>query len=332
MRALVFLLALPLAGHATAAPEPAPVPLSADVYWLAGAFVPGQQPDGNSVLFRGAQGWVVVDSGRHSAHAGALLETVAASGLPIVAVVNTHWHLDHVSGNPRLRAAHPELVVYGSTAIDGALDGFLARYRTQLSGLLAQPEAGTPAERSAWTAEVARIDQGRALRPDAPVAEGTGLELGGRSLQLGVALHAATAADVWVLDPASGVLAAGDLVTLPAPFLDTACPAGWLQALDALQAVPFRTLVPGHGAPMDADALRQYRDGFRTLLACAADGSDAAACADGWIDSMGPLLPPNEHAQARALIGYYVPARLRGDAAAADCPAGGGGAAPASAR
>lgn len=307
-------------GVAEAEPN-AGTPLGEGVLLVPGGFEPGQQPDGNSVLFRGPSGWVVVDSGRHPEHATRILDAVAGSGLPITAVVNTHWHLDHVSGNPQLRAAYPELVVHASDAIDAALDGFLARYRGQLEDLLARPGAGTPAERSAWKAEIARIAQGRALRPDVVVSAPVALDAGGRRLQVRITQHAATAADVWVLDPASGVLAVGDLVTLPAPFLDTACPERWLAALDALAAVPFRTLVPGHGAPMDGDALRRYRDGFRALLACAAGGGEAGSCASGWIAAMGPLLPAARHAQARQLVEYYVPERLRGANAAADCPA-----------
>ena len=52
--------------------------------------------------------------------------------LPVVAIVNSHWHLDHVSGNAALRAAYPRAQVYASDAIDGAMRGFLADYRRQL--------------------------------------------------------------------------------------------------------------------------------------------------------------------------------------------------------
>jgi len=34
-------------------------------------------------------------------------------------------------------------------------------------------------------------------------------------------------------------LIAGDLVTLPVPFLDTACPNGWRKALDTLDDQRF---------------------------------------------------------------------------------------------
>ena len=322
MRMLAFLLLLQATAAAAAPPSGDAIPLAAGVYWIEGRFVPGRQPDGNSVLFGGAGGWVVVDSGRHPVHAERILATVAASGRPLAAVVNTHWHLDHVAGNPRLRAAHPELVVHGSDAIDAALAGFLARYRSQLQALLADPARGSPEERSAWAAEVQRIDDGAALRPDRVVRGASRLEVGpDHALTLGVAHHAATARDVWVFDPRSSVLAAGDLVTLPAPFLDTACAPRWLDALEQLEAVPFTRLVPGHGAPMDRAGLARYRRGFAGLLACAGSDAVASACADGWIQAMGDLLPAPEQPQARRLLDYYLAERLRGAGAGADCPA-----------
>jgi glyoxylase-like metal-dependent hydrolase (beta-lactamase superfamily II) len=321
--ALAAVAAAPGAGASpaatSAAASAAPERLAADTWWLRGAFVPGRQPDGNSVLLRGPEGLVVVDSGRHAAHGAALLAFAAAQELPVVAVVNTHWHLDHVSGNPALRAAHPDLAVHASDAIDAALEGFLARYRGQLQ---AQLKAAPAAAREALTLELARIDAGAALRPDVVVRASGPRTLAGRPLQLGLAGHAATAGDVWLFDPATGVLAAGDLVTLPAPFLDTACPAGWQAALAALEAQPFRLLVPGHGAPLDRDGFARWRRAFDGLLQCAAGEAPAEACATGWIEAAGPLLAGHPEAFTRDLLGYYVQ-HLRGPQARAACPAAG---------
>ena len=88
------------------------------------------------LLFAGPGGWLVVDTGRHPAHAQAILAAVHDSGRPIRHVLNTHWHLDHVGGNPALRAAHPGLRVLASPAIHGARAGFLAGYADQLRGPL----------------------------------------------------------------------------------------------------------------------------------------------------------------------------------------------------
>jgi len=290
-----------------------------DVLVLLGTFVPGAQPDGNSVVFRAPDGLVVVDTGRHAAHTQRILEVARTSGLPVAVVVNTHWHLDHVGGNPAVRAAFPSVSVMGSRAIEDALTGFLADYRKQLVELVGT--TGDPAARGQYRDEVARIDAGRALAPDVAVEQAAARALAGRPMDLGLERFAVTAADVWLFDRPSGVLAAGDLVTLPVPLLDTACPSGWQAALARLSEVPFTLLVPGHGRPMDHASLARYRAGLDHLLACAASDVPEQACADGWLRDLGTLVPEREHAFARALLAYYVPNLLRAppDATARAC-------------
>ncbi len=289
-----------------------------DLHLLRGAFVPGQQPDGNSVLVRGREGWIVVDTGRHHAHTQAILDHAARSGLPISDIINTHWHLDHVSGNVLVRSAYPRAEVHASGAIVAAQRGFLADYRKQLVALVAgQPDA---AELPGWVAEIARIDLGERLHPTVPIIHNGRRVLAGRDLDIHLTTQAATDGDVWVYDSISRTLIAGDLVTLPVPFLDTACPAGWREVLDDLRDQPFTRLVPGHGPVMDRKDFRRYRIGFAHLLDCAARTSRTPAqCADRWIADLGELLPTAEHVRTRELLDYYLPQRLRGEAARADC-------------
>lgn len=282
---------------------------------IPGRFVPGAQPDGNTVVVRAPDGLIVIDTGRHAEHVREIVEYAGRAGRPVAAVVNTHWHLDHVGGNPALRAAFPALTVYASGALAEARTGFLARYRAQLLEAIAAP--GTAAAKEAYRAEVAIIDAGDALAPDRTVTAGGPLTIAGRELRLGLEAPAVTAADLWVLDPATGVLAAGDLVTLPVPLLDTACPTGWRDALDHLAAVEFTVLVPGHGAPMTRAQFDAYRAGFGHLLACAASPRAEAECADGWLADLGALVPESDRAFARSLLAYYVPNLLRADPARA---------------
>jgi glyoxylase-like metal-dependent hydrolase (beta-lactamase superfamily II) len=310
---------MPLLLAALLAVAAAPVEdLGHDTLLLRGEFVSGRQPDGNSVLLRGPQGWVLVDSGRHAEHTQRLLDRIEASGVPLRAVVNTHWHLDHVSGNVLLREKYPDAEVLASDAIDEALSGFLADYRKQLQTMLSQPPS--EAEAAAWRAEIARIDAGARLRPTRVVAQAGEIELAGRSLQLGLADHAATAGDVWLYDPVAKLLVAGDLVTLPAPFLDTACAPRWQHALAALEAIDFDRLVPGHGAPMTRIDFTTYRSTFDGLLACAASPAGAPDCAQRWSREAAPLLRGQDAKQTAGLIEYYVQYRLRGEGGRKDCP------------
>jgi glyoxylase-like metal-dependent hydrolase (beta-lactamase superfamily II) len=279
---------------------------------IRGGFEPGRQPDGNTVIFRGTQGLVVMDTGRHPEHSQQILDYAAQEKLPIVAVVNSHWHLDHVSGNPRLRAAYPHLQVFASSAIEGAMAGFLAESRRQSIAFLAQP--GDPAEQAEVRADLATIDSGTALYPDVRIESAGRRVLAGRSLEVGLERFTVTAGDIWLYDSATRVLATGDLVTLPAPFFDTACPAHWQAALASLEKVDFGILVPGHGEPMSRADFVTYRRAFDALLACAASPASNAACSDGWQRDAAPFLAEDRQKKlARALSDYYLTAVLRGD-------------------
>ena len=302
--ALILLSAFrPVAGVSEVAPG---------VRLLAGVFAPGSQPDGNTVFLEAPQGLVVVDTGRHLAHVQRIAEFATAAKQPLVMIVNTHWHLDHVGGNAALRAAFPGVRVLASDAIKEARTGFLANYRTQLEDRL--NTASDAKAREILAAEIGLIDEGAKLEPDEVVREAGRRSLGGLDVEIGLERHAVTAADVWLFEPKSRTLVAGDLVTLPAPFLDTACPARWREALDRLTAVDFTRLVPGHGQPMSRAGFVTYRNAFANLLACGGSDRSKEACITGWLKDVATLVPEKEEAFTRSLMDYYVGV-LRGDPA-----------------
>ncbi len=298
--------------------------LPAGVTLVPGRWVPGAQPDGNSVLFEGpdtADGLLLLDTGRHVAHAQALIDAVRARGKPLRWIVNSHWHLDHIGGNALLRQAFPQAKLMASDAIVEARSGFLARYRAQLVEQLAALPDGD-AKRAPVQREIAIIDDRTAQTPDVSVQAGSEQTLAGRRFHVGLARSAATAGDVWLYDTEARVLAAGDLVTLPVPFLDTACAQRWSAALGDLAAQPFTLLIPGHGPVLSRADFDRYRRGFDGLLQCAAGSGGAPACIGGWLDALGPLVPEGEQKLARAYLGYYLEEHLRAppDKANAHCP------------
>ena len=268
-----------------------PVEIVPGVHLLRGAFVPGQQPDGNSILFAAPDGLVVVDTGRHREHTQAILDFAAARKKPIRAVINTHWHLDHTGGNVMLRK---EARIYATSAIDDALKTFLANYAKQLKE---------------GSHDLALIRSGQ-LGPDEVISKSETRTFAGRPLELHVE-QAATLGDIWILDKASGVLVAGDLITLPFPFLDTASPKGWSTALANLTATDFKVVIPGHGPPMTRKQLEQYRAAFDNLLACAASTRTTKECGDGWVADAGDLVAASDSEFAHQAIDYYVTNVLR---------------------
>jgi glyoxylase-like metal-dependent hydrolase (beta-lactamase superfamily II) len=280
-RLFLILLCLPLAAEEI-------VP---DVHVIRGGFVPGSQPDGNSVIFESADGLIVVDTGRHEQHTRQILDLARSLKKPISVVVNTHWHLDHIGGNLMIRKEHPDVRVLASGALSGALKGFLANYRKQLQ------------ERNATSGDIRLIDAGAQLAPTEVVTSTKRKTIGGRSMVIGLEDDAVTAGDVWVLDDTSGVLVAGDLVTLPAPFLDTAVPQGWSSALERIARTQFDLLIPGHGAPLTRRQFFAYREAFNALIDCKAVKNQ---CIESWMQATAPLVTDRDDKFTREMMSYYV--------------------------
>lgn len=305
MTRLLFLILL---GFATCAAAQAPA--SPGYHLIAGQFGPDSSPDGNSILLDAPAGLILVDTGRHPEHTQRLMAYARERGRPIAAIVNTHWHLDHSSGNGLIRAAYPRAPVYASNAVDGALATFLRRSREQAERRLAGGQLP-----EAQQAEVRRflsvMDHPEWLRPTVPVTRSGVQTIAGRRLQVNLAPFAASEGDVWLYDPASRLVVAGDLVVSEVPFMDTACAEGWRRALDAIAATPFTTLIPGHGDPMTHPQFLAWRTAFGNLLDCGASDRTRAECIAGWRRDAAIFMRPGRDRMIDEMVGYYIDSRLR---------------------
>lgn len=334
MKAFVLFLSLMVcAACSTPAPSDAPLsryggpPLAdpvdfdrASIDVIRGKFAAGRQPDGNSVILSSANGLIVFDTGRHTAHTQKIVDLAHARGQPVAAIINSHWHLDHISGNILLRKMWPGAAVYSNdAALTEALGSFLKRGLEANRRMLADP-ATTGGLADDLRADIATVEQGDKLHPTISVASARDVKIGGRDLQLHAA-KGASAGDVWLYDPAARLAATGDLITLPAPFLDTACPAMWRLALDDILATPFVRAVPGHGREMTRADVTLYRDAFNALIDCANGAAASDTCARAWASSIATLLDDQsgDAGQAIAYAGYYVENILRPHAFRADC-------------
>ena len=309
--ALMVCAGFPPAAHADEPAPPVAQVVAPGVWLIPGGIAKDRQPDGNTVIFRAPKGFVVMDTGRHAWHRRAILDFVRVQGLPIVAIVNSHWHLDHVSGNAALKAAYPNAKVYASNAVDGALKGFLPKSAEEGRKYLAAG-ALPPDTLDDLRHDLATIDNG-SIRPDVVVTRSAERNLGGLRLRVNLAPHAATDGDVWVFEPKTGVVAVGDLVTLPAPFLDTACSRGWRRALDQVWASPFTLAVPGHGLVMTRPQFAQWRDAFGAMVECAASTRPRGECAADWTRATANLRgdDPVEARRSQGMADYYVGDVLR---------------------
>lgn len=311
MRAAAVLVAFFSFVPAALAQEAPPAPpreLASGVHLLPDAFPPGRGPDGATVIFDAPDGLVVVDTGRHAWRTDQILAFASERNRPIAAILNTHWHLDHASGNRRLKAVFPNAPVYTTRAVDGAITGFLGR---NLEGVRERLRAGSvtnPVQAEEMQIFVDTMDHADSLRADRAVERSGVMVIAGRALDLRVTDGAVTEADLWLFDPASGVAVLGDLVTLPAPFFETACPERWRAALDDVWATPFTLAVPGHGAPMTRDQFATYRAAYNVFINCAASARPANECAPGWERDVAPLIgeDPRMREAAVEMAAYYV--------------------------
>jgi glyoxylase-like metal-dependent hydrolase (beta-lactamase superfamily II) len=321
--AAIAILLMPVAAAADAGIRSRPPEtLAPGVTLLPGAMLPGRGPDGNTVVFEAPDGLIVIDTGRHAWHSDGILAFAAAGKRPIAAILNTHWHLDHASGNGRIRAKHPAARLYATNAVDRVLaeGGFLARNLEGARARLAQPDVGA-VEKEEIGLFVQTLSEREDLRPDVAVGASGSMTIAGRSFELRVTDRAVTEADLWLYDAASGIAVIGDLVTLPAPFFETACPDQWRTALDEVWAVPFRTVIPGHGEPMSRGQFDRYRGAFNAFMDCVEGSGEAAQCATAWQSGIAPLLGEDPRMRAMALeyAEYYVGMLRKNGGKSADC-------------
>jgi quinoprotein relay system zinc metallohydrolase 2 len=188
----------------------------------------------------------VVDTGGSVAVGRRLLLAVQRiTDKPVRYVINTHDHPDHLFGNAAFR---PDATFVGHHNLLAALARrgiyYLRSFREQLG-----EEA---------------IQATRIIPPTLLVDGETTLDLGGRRLRLTAWAPAAhTDCDLTVLDEATGVLFAGDLVFLQhVPVVDGSL-TGWLSVLARLAQLPATIVVPGHGTlvapwPQALDDERRY--------------------------------------------------------------------------
>lgn len=307
MRSLVLLV---MAGLLSGASTPKVELVEPSYHLIPGSVPLDRGPDGNSIFLDAQQGLILVDTGRHPEHAAKLLAYAKERGRPIAAIVNTHWHLDHTTGNYDIRTAYPKAQVYATTAIDGALTGFLARGREQADKRLADPK--TPADERAQLLRARyRLDHPETLRPTIPVTKAGTMKIAGRKLDVHVAPFAATEADLWLFVPEEGLVIAGDLVVDIVPFMDTACPDGWRRALDEVAATPFTTLIPGHGAPMNRARFLQWKAAFNRFVDCGRSTKLKDECVAGWKRDATPFIDARHADYVAEAAGYYLETRLR---------------------
>lgn len=254
---------------------------------------PGGSFGANAGVVVGSKGAMVVDTLISAKEGRRLLADVRAiTEVPILWVVNTHYHLDHAWGNCVFDAE-------GARIIGAA------------------PSPKLVVERGAYA--LAHVDQhglkqedveGTTLAP--PTVSFTGvmsIDLGGvvvelRSLPHG---HCPDNLIVWVAQDM--VLFGGDLLFVGChPFMGESNIQGWLADLDVVASLGARKIIPGHGRCSDAKDVTEMKayikafDENATVLAKGGCQEDAPKLAK----ELGKRLPSQERNELPQMLEYNL--------------------------
>ncbi len=257
------------------------VKLADGVYAVVRRDPPGFAVESNSLFIIGDDGVIVVDAQSNFATTRETLAALRAlTDKPVKFVVNTHWHDDHVIGNQVYREAFPgvQFVAHAATRAylpaEGAAnrrkwhEGGLSQFVRMLRDLVKDNKslAGGPLddeERASYLSDIS-LGEGYMTVPGTyePVLPTVTLEdkltlyQGSRAVEILFLGRGHTSGDLVVRLPRENIVAAGDLIVWPVPFVgsDQSHVSDWGATLEKLAALKPAVILPGHGPLMRDDS------------------------------------------------------------------------------
>lgn len=183
----------------------------------------------NLSVIVGNKGVAVVDSGGSFNVGQQLREAIKKiSDKPILYVINTHVHPDHIYGNAAFLPDTPTFV--GHQKLANAMQMRQDAYKKLNEKYLGKDAIGT-----------------EMILPTLHIAGSTDIDLGGRVLTITPYENAHTNTDVTVFDQQTKTLFAGDLLfTERTPVVEGDI-KGLIGVLEKLKKLPIQFIVPGHG-------------------------------------------------------------------------------------
>ena len=226
--------------------------VSGGVYMVVGA-------GGNTTVFTGPDGVMVVDT-QFPQVSGKLIDAIRKiSDAPIRWIVNTHLHGDHSGGNEAIAKA-------GRTRAGGNVVGDIGQAATATARIIAHENVLTRMSRAEPALPVA------AMPTDTFFGERKDMLFNGEPVQFFHQPGAHTDGDIIVHFRKSDVVSTGDLfTTVMYPFIDAANGGtidGYIKSLNNILAltVPSNVneggtlVIPGHGRLTDEQDVIEYRD------------------------------------------------------------------------
>lgn len=247
-------------------------------------------------------GVVVFDGGGMPLFAERIIEKIKSlTSRPVTHVAISHWHGDHNFGLHPYLEAFPNVQVISHTFthkvfnskriryIDGYSTGTPA-YKKTVEGYLSTgvDDEGKPlsnalrqyyetflADADIIHAEAQRV---KITQPTITFEDKLTVISGGRIIEFLYLGDGNTAGDIMMWLPDSKIIATGDTVVHPVPYLFNVPPRKWAQTLKNINALDYNILIPGHGEiQRDKTYVNLLIDFSRSI----ADQRDALL-AEGW--------------------------------------------------
>jgi len=274
-----FLLIAPAAADSFTTKERTVTKLAEGVYAIRHPDPPNAFVEGNTVVVIGEREVFVVDSAFLPSTAREDIAQIRRwTNKPVRYLLNTHWHIDHWGGNAEYRAAFPGLIILAHTEttkrISAVSPGQLLRnFRARADraqkrlaeGKNSDGEPLTPRQLANLNARVygnevvlAELETLQArpsdLIPSLSFDHDVNLNLGNREVQVKFLGRGNTAGDAIAYLPKEQIIATGDLLDHPVPYLGGGFPEDQIETLKRISEMNIRTIVPGHGDTMNDKA------------------------------------------------------------------------------
>ncbi len=245
------------------------IPVAENIYAVAPSFA-----GASGALILSDGGHIVVDTHGSPASARALIDAVSRiSDDPIRYVVNTHWHVDHHSGNlayretfgndvvfishdntrkdiPTLGAEQFEQVVpYRSMAVQSANDVLAKNMDDHGEALAAEKITAIEAFRDEQIELAARPDYAYTLA-DLTYSDSITLHTDSDTVEVFFLHPAHTRSDSIVYLRDQEILIVGDLLTQPILWSWSSYPSQYVLTLKALEQLAVKKILIGHGGPV----------------------------------------------------------------------------------
>jgi cyclase len=214
--------------------------------------VHGDGIDSNTTFIVTGEGVVVIDTRVNPAEAAKVKEIIREhTDLPVIAVINTHYHGDHTFGNQVFRDSH---TIIAHENVQKALRG----------------SAGQDHLDRVKSFGITGLDEVTVTPPNVIYRDRMELFLGGYHLMLLHPKGGHTDGDTIVYLNELRLIIAGDLVSSKKiPYMGDAYLDEWINALQYIEDLDNEIIIPGHGdvggKPI-AIAMKHYLMNLRTLV------------------------------------------------------------------